>query len=72
MNKAKCDKVSRWYTFIKILVFTTVVFLMLVSISGSVPFAGIPNFVSNNISILNKYDEAIKAYDKEIEINPHN
>jgi hypothetical protein len=45
---------------------------MLVSISGSVPFAGIPNFVSNNISILNKYDEAIKAYDKEIEINPHN
>ena len=72
MNKVNCDEVSRWCTSIKILGFTAVVFLILVSISGSVPFTGIQNFGGNNASILNKSDEAIKAYDKAIEINPQN
>jgi tetratricopeptide (TPR) repeat protein len=35
-----------------------------------VPFAYIPNSGSNNVSNLNKSDEAIKAFDKALEINP--
>ena len=72
VKKAKCDEVNGWYTFVKVLGITAVVFLLLVSIADSVPFVGNPNSSRNNVSILNKYDEAIKAYDKEIEINPQN
>jgi tetratricopeptide (TPR) repeat protein len=42
-----------------------------VSLAGAGSFAYIPNSGSNNISNLNKSDEAITAYDKAIEINSH-
>ncbi len=70
MNTFKCDEASRLHIFIKVLGITAVVFLMLVSIAGCVSFAGIPNSGSSNISISNKSDEAIKAYDRVIELNP--
>ena len=44
--------------------------LMLVSVTGTELFADVPSSSSNNVSVLNKYDESIKAYDKAIEINP--
>ena len=40
------------------------------TVGCSKPFARIPNSGSNNIFILNKSEESIKAYDKVIEINP--
>jgi len=49
---------------------TALALLMLVSVIGTEPFAGVPNSSSNNVSVLNKYDESITAYDKAIEINP--
>jgi tetratricopeptide (TPR) repeat protein len=35
------------------------------------PYAYISNSGSNNVSNLNKYDEAIKAFEKAIEVNPN-
>ena len=49
---------------------TILMLLILVSLAGAESFAYIPNPGSNNISTLNKSDEAIKAYEKAIEINP--
>jgi tetratricopeptide (TPR) repeat protein len=46
-----------------------VMLLVLVNITGVVPFAYIPNSGNNNVSNLNKSDEAIKAFDKAIELN---
>ena len=66
MNKLKSSKASRTHRIIKVLGITAVVFLMLVSITGCVSFAGIPNSGSSNISISNKSDEAIKASDRVI------
>ena len=66
-----CEKVSRKYTIMTVLGITVLVFLMLVSSSGCVSFLGISNSGSNNGPILNKSDEALKAHDKAIEINPH-
>jgi hypothetical protein len=51
---------------------TVLVFLMLVSIAGAVPFADILNSGSNNVSNFNKFDKAINTYGKAIEINPPN
>jgi hypothetical protein len=49
---------------------TLLMFLMLMNIAGAASFADIQNSGSNNISDLNKFDEAISAYNKAIEINP--
>ena len=40
--------------------------LILVNIAFEVPFVVIPNSSGNNISNFNKFDEAIKAFDKAI------
>src|SRR5271157_692852 len=72
MKKETYDKGSQRHTITMALGITVLVCLMLVSISGCVSFSGIPNSGSNNVSILNKSDEALKAYDKAIEINPQN
>jgi tetratricopeptide (TPR) repeat protein len=71
MRKARYDKASRGHTLVKALGITLLELFILVSIAGSVPFADIQNPGSNNVSNLNKSDEAIKAYDKAIEINPN-
>jgi tetratricopeptide (TPR) repeat protein len=84
MKKARYDKASRGYTFIKALGITLLAFFILVNIAGAVSIADISNSSSNNASNLNKSNEAIKAYDKAsnsdealkaldnaIEINPH-
>jgi hypothetical protein len=42
---------------------------MLGSITGPAAFADVQNSSSNNVSVLNKSDEAIKTNDKKIEIN---
>ncbi len=70
MKKPTSDKTSRKRTIITVLGITVPLLLMLVSVTGCVSFAGIPNLDSNNVSNLNKSDEAIKVYDKAIEINP--
>ena len=72
MKKVLCDKASRKHTYIMALGTTVLLFLMLVSIAGAVPFADIQNSGSNNVSNFNKFDEAINAYEKAMEINPQN
>src|SRR5271169_3724713 len=71
MNEAKCDKASRKYTIITILGITSVVFLMLVSIAGAAQSLNIWSHKGSELINSEKYNEAIKAYDKAIEINPH-
>jgi len=71
MKKETYDNGSQRRTITMTLGITVLVFLMLVSSSGCVSFLGISNSGSNNGSILNKSDEALKAHDKAIEINPH-
>jgi tetratricopeptide (TPR) repeat protein len=72
MNKVTYNNVSKRRTIIRILAITMVMFLILVSIAGAGPFTYIPNSVNNHVSNLNKSIEAIKAFDKTIEINPQN
>lgn len=57
MKKTRCDKASNGYTFIKAFGKTILVLLILAGISSS-----------NNVSILDKSDAAIQAYDKATEI----
>ena len=70
MTKAIYDKASRNHTLIKALGITLLAFFILVSIAEAIPLADILNSGSNNVSNLNKSNEAIKAYDKAIEITP--
>lgn len=70
MNKATYDNASKMHTIIMTLGITMLTLLILVSLTVAVPFAYIPNSGSNNVSNLNKSDEAIKAFDKALEINP--
>ena len=72
MKKETYNNKNQRHTITMALGITVLVFLMLVSSSGCVSFLGISNSGSNNGSILNKSDEALKAYDKAIEINPQN
>ncbi len=72
MKKETYGKGSQRHIITMALGITVLVFLMLVSISGCVSFSGIPYSGSNNVSSLNKSDEALKVYDKAIEINPQN
>ena len=64
MTKAIYDNASRSHTLIKALGITLLAFLILVSIAGAMPLADILNAGSNNVSNLNKSNEAIKSYDK--------
>ncbi len=70
MNETKCDKAGRKHTIITVLGITALVLLMLVSIAGAAQSSD--SWLKKGIAleILNKHDEAIKACDKAIEINP--
>ena len=71
MNKAKCDKISRKHTILKVIGITALTFLILVSIADAAQLADVPNSGSNNVSDLNKtIENDIKTQDKAIEINP--
>src|ERR1035437_8197051 len=86
MKKATSDKASRRYPTIKILEIIVLILLILVNTAGALLPSEIPNSHSNNrvdfnnalyikgnfIKDSGKYEEVITAYDKEIEINPHN
>ena len=65
-----CDEASREHIHIRALGITVLVFLMLVIIASLAPFTDIQNSGSNNVSNFNKFDKAINAYDKAIEVNP--
>ena len=58
------------HTIIMTLGITMLMLLILVSLAGAGSFAYIPNSGSNNVSNLNKSDEAIKAYDKRFKLPP--
>jgi hypothetical protein len=53
MKKIIWNKISKGYTFIKILGITVLAFLMLINISGAVSFVYITNAGSNTVSIIN-------------------
>ena len=86
MKKATSDKASRRYPTIKVLEIIVLILLILVNTAGALLPSEIPNSDSNNrvdfnnalymkgnfIKDSGKYEEVITAYDKEIEINPHN
>ena len=68
MNEAKCDKASRKHTIITVLGITALALLMLVSIAGAAQSSNVW-FHKGELISSEKYNEAIKAYDKAIEIN---
>src|ERR1035437_4888547 len=72
MIKISFDKANRKYTYIIAVGITVLVFLMLMGIAGTAQFAGIQTSSSNNVPNFNKFDKAINAYEKAIEINPPN
>src|SRR5271157_800294 len=69
MNKATYDYANKMHAIIMTLGITMLMLLILVSLAGAGSFAYIPNSGSNNVSNLNKSNEAIKAYNKAIEID---
>ena len=70
MEKAKCDKASRKHTIIKVLGITALELVMLVSIAGAAQSTNVWFHKGNELMSSEKYNEAIKAFDKAIEINP--
>jgi 5'-nucleotidase len=72
MKKVLCDKASRKHNYIMALSITMVMFLILVSIASVASYEDIKNSDSNNAFNFNKFDKAISAYDKAIEINSQN
>ena len=70
MKKAKCDKASRKHTSIKVLGITALELVMLVSIAGAAQSTNVWFQKGNELMSSEKYNEAIKAFDKAIEINP--
>jgi tetratricopeptide (TPR) repeat protein len=70
MKKAIYHNAIIGHVLITALGSTMLVLLILVSFVGAGPFADISKSGSNNVSNLNKSDEAIKSYDNAIEINP--
>jgi tetratricopeptide (TPR) repeat protein len=78
MNEAKCDKASRRHTIITVLGITALEFLILVGIAGagesSNALQSSNAWVHKGDELLSsaKFNEALAAYDKAIEINPKN
>ena len=71
-GKGIYNKVSRRHTIIKALAITMLTFLILVSIADATQDSDAWVNKGNALFDLYKFDEAIKAYDKAIEINPQN
>ena len=63
-------KASRKHTIIMVLGITTMVLLMLVSIASVVQSTNVLVHKGSELMSSEKYIDAIKAYDKAIEINP--
>jgi superkiller protein 3 len=72
MNETNCDKASREHTIIMVLGITALALLMLVSIAGAAQSTNVWFHKGSELMSSEKYNEAIKAYDKAIEINPLN
>jgi Flp pilus assembly protein TadD len=72
MNETNCDKASREHTIIMVLGITALALLMLISIAGAAQSSDAWIKKGIALEILNKHEEAIKACDKAIEINPLN
>ena len=71
MNETKCDKAGRKQTIITVLGITALALLMLVSIAGAAQSSDVWLKKGIALEILNKHEEAKKACDKAIEINPN-
>jgi Flp pilus assembly protein TadD len=72
MNETNFDKACRKHTIIVVLGITVLALLMLVSIAGAAQSSDAWIKKGIALEILNKHEEAIKACDKAIEINPLN
>ena len=70
MKKRTYYKANTKHTNIKILGITTLVLLILVSITGAQQSTNVWSHKGSELMSSEKYNEAIKAYDKAIEINP--
>src|ERR1035437_710202 len=70
MNEAKCDKASKKHTIITVLGIASMMLLILVNIAGAAQSSNA--WVQEGIMLddSGKFDEAIKAYNKAIEIDP--
>ena len=70
MNEAKCDKASRKHTIITVLGIASMMLLMLVNIAGAVQSSNAWVQEGRMLTNSGKYNEAIMAYNKAIEIDP--
>ena len=72
MNETKFDKASKKHMIIAVLGITAVALLMLVNIASAAQSSDAWLKKGIALEILKKHDEAIKACDKAIEVNPQN
>jgi len=72
MNEDKCDKASRKHTIITVLGIASMMLLMLVNIAGAVQSSNAWVQEGRMLTNSGKYNEAIMAYNKAIEIDPQN
>ncbi len=70
MKKATYDKANRKYTVLMVLGIIVLASLILVSIAGAIQSTNVWSHKGSELMNSEKYDEAIKAYDKAIEVNP--
>ena len=70
MEKKRYGKASKGYIIIMVFEIILLALLILVSFADAALFVDISNSTNNNVSNSNNSNEAIKAYDKAIEINP--
>ena len=71
MNEAKCDKASRKHTIMTVLGITALALLMLVGIAGAAQSLNYWSHKGGELISSDKHNEAIIAFDKSIETNPH-
>jgi len=71
MKTTRFDKASRRHTYIATLGIIVLTFLVLISIAGATQNSGTWINKGVNLVKLGNSDEAIKAYDKLIELNPN-